>query len=180
MSEVGQPDPWKIFRRFWGFGSYGYGWTDERLLINDYLETGVSFQFLNYWNFNVGGGGNGDAYDDLDTRGGPPIFKPGNTFLFFNANSDSRKALAAQSWRQSSGETPSAARAATRAPACRFNPRSRPGICLAPTTAPASTSRSGSPIRTPTATALLDHVYGTLDRDVVDMTSARPTRSIAT
>ena len=51
-AEVGQPDPWKIFRRFWGFSSYGYGWTDERLIINDYFETGVSFQFLNYWNFN--------------------------------------------------------------------------------------------------------------------------------
>ena len=58
-AEVGQPDPWKIFRRFWGFSSYGYGWTDERLIINDYLETGVSFQFLNYWNFNVGGGRQG-------------------------------------------------------------------------------------------------------------------------
>jgi len=69
-AEVGQPDPWKIFRRFWGFSSYGYGWTDERLNINDYLETGVSFQFLNYWNFNFGGGRQGDVYDDLDTGPG--------------------------------------------------------------------------------------------------------------
>ena len=37
---------------------------------------------------------------------------------------------------------------------------------------PASTSRSGSRTRTPTATASLDHVYGTLDRNVVDITSA--------
>src|SRR5262245_16073971 len=114
-AEVGQPDPWKIFRRFWGFSSYGYGWTDERLNINDYLETGISWQFLNYWNFNFGGGRNGDVYDDLDTRGGPPIFKPGSQFLFWNANSDSRKRwqlnLGGNVWRNDVGGSGGNARA---------------------------------------------------------------------
>ena len=96
--EGGQPDPWKKFRRFWGWGSYSQGWTDEGLRIDRSFETGVSFQLLNYWNFNGGTGRNGDAFDDLDTRGGPPIFKPGNSFVFFNANSDSRK-----SWRLNFG-----------------------------------------------------------------------------
>ena len=151
-AEVGQPDPWKIFRRFWGFSSYGYGWTDERLIINDYFETGVSFQFLNYWNFNFGGGRNGDVYDDLDTRGGPPIFKPGSQFLFYNANSDSRKRwqlnLGGNFWRNAVGGSGGNARTGVSfQPNDRCWPRSRP------TTAPASTSRSGSSIRTRTATA---------------------------
>ena len=168
-AEVGQPDPWKIFRRFWGFSSYGYGWTDERLIINDYFETGVSFQFLNYWNFNFGGGRQGDVYDDLDTRGGPPIFKPGSQFLFYNANSDSRKRwqlnLGGNFWRNAVGGSGGNARAGV-----SFQPNDR---ILASVSANYS---AGIDIaqwivnQDPDGDGVLDHVYGTLDRDVVDMT----------
>ena len=168
-AEVGQPDPWKIFRRFWGFSSYGYGWTDERLNINDYLETGVSFQFLNYWNFNFGGGRQGDVYDDLDTRGGPPIFKPGSQFLFWNANSDSRKR-----WQLNLGGSVS------RNAVGGSGGNGRVGVSFQPNDrilASVSTNYSaGIDIaqwitnQDPDGDGVLDHVYGTLDRDVVDMT----------
>ena len=151
-AEVGQPDPWKIFRRFWGFSSYGYGWTDERLIINDYFETGVSFQFLNYWNFNFGGGRQGDVYDDLDTRGGPPIVKPARSSCS-TTRTATRGSDGSSIWAATSGGTPSAAPAATRGPVCHFNRTTACWRRSRPTTAPVSTSRSGSPIRIRTATA---------------------------
>ncbi|HLG56019.1 MAG TPA: DUF5916 domain-containing protein [Vicinamibacterales bacterium] len=92
--EVGQPDPWKMFRRIWSFTSVGQAWTDERLLFQRNGESGVSLQLRNFWNFSGGAGRDFLAFDDLDTRGGPPIVKPAGHYLFFNANSDSRK-----SWR---------------------------------------------------------------------------------
>ena len=168
-AEVGQPDPGKIFRRFWGFSSYGYGWTDERLIINDYFEGGVSFQFLNYWNFNFGGGRNGDVYDDLDTRGGPPIFKPGSQFLFYNANSDSRKRwqlnLGGNFWRNAVGGSGGNARAGV-----SFQPNDRILASLSANYSAGIDIAQWITNQDPDGDGVLDHVYGTLDRDVVDMT----------
>ena len=98
--EVGQPDPWKIFRRFWGFSSYGYGWTDERLIINDYFETGVSFQFLNYWNFNVGGGRNGDVLRRSGYTRRPADLQARLAVLVLQREQRLAEAMAAQSGRQ--------------------------------------------------------------------------------
>ena len=168
-AEVGQPDPWKIFRRFWGFSSYGYGWTDERLIINDYFETGVSFQFLNYWNFNFGGGRNGDVYDDLDTRGGPPIFKPGSQFLFYNANSDSRKRwqlnLGGNFWRNAVGGSGGNARTGV-----SFQPNDRVLASVSINYSAGLDIAQWIINQDPDGDGVFDHVYGTLDRDVVDMT----------
>ena len=167
--EVGQPDPWKAFRRFWGFASYSQGWTDERLLIERYFESGVSMQFRNYWNFNVGGGRQADAFDDLDTRGGPPIAKPGANFLFFNANSDSRK-----SWRLNFGGN----RWANAVGGSGGN--SWVGLSLQPTDRVQASVSANYSAGTDSAQWItntdadndgtLDHVYGTLTRDVLDLT----------
>ena len=167
--EVGQPDPWKAFRRFWGFASYSQGWTDERLLIERYFESGVSMQFRNYWNFNVGGGRQADAFDDLDTRGGPPIAKPGANFLFFNANSDSRK-----SWRLNFGGN----RWANAVGGSGGN--SWVGLSLQPTDRVQASASANYSAGTDSAQWItntdadndgtLDHVYGTLTRDVLDLT----------
>ena len=170
MPRSGSPIPGRCFRRFWGFGSYSQGWTDDGLRIERYFETGVSFQFLNYWNFNGGGGRNGDAYDDLDTRGGPPIFKPGDSFMFFNAQQRLAKELAAELRRQSLERR---RRRLRQQPMGRGHGPAEPIACrrrCRPATATGPTSRSGSSIRMPTVMASLDYVYGTLDRDVVDLT----------
>jgi hypothetical protein len=168
-AEVGQPDPWKIFRRFWGFSSYGYGWTDQRLNINDYLEAGLSWQFLNYWNFNFGGGRNGDVYDDLDTRGGPPIVKPGARFMFWNANSDSRKRwqlnLGGNVWRNDVGGSGGNARASV-----SFQPNDRVLASVSTNYSAGIDIAQWITNQDPDGDGVLDYVYGTLDRDVVDMT----------
>jgi hypothetical protein len=168
-AEVGQPDPWKIFRRFWGFSSYGRGWTDDRLVINDYLESGISAQFLNYWNFNIGGGRQLDVYDDLDTRGGPPIFKPGSTFLFFNVNSDSRKRwqlnLGGNLWRNAGGGSGGNARTGV-----SFQPNDRIQASISANYSAGLDIAQWITNQDPDGDGVLDHVYGTLDRDVVDIT----------
>ena len=167
--EVGQPDPWKAFRRFWGFSSYSQGWTDEGLRIERYLESGVSFQFRNYWNFNGGGGRQGDVFDDLDTRGGPPIFKPGSNFVFFNGNSDSRK-----SWRLNFGGNRSkndvGGSGGNQWAGLSVQPTDRIQASVSVNYSAGTDSAQWITNEDADGDGILDYVYGTLNRDVLDFT----------
>ena len=51
----------------------------------------MNTQFLNFWSVGLFAGHNVRAFDDLDTRGGPPIVSPAETFLNVFVGSDSRK-----------------------------------------------------------------------------------------
>jgi hypothetical protein len=167
--EAGQPDPWKIFRRIWAFSDYGYGWTDEGLNINKYFEAGISPQFRNYWSFNVGGGRDGDHFDDLDTRGGPPIFRPGSNFIFFNVNSDSRKRwqlyLGGTLSKNGVGGSGRNARAGV-----SFQPSARVLASVSTNYSRGVDSAQWITNQDPDGDGVLEYVYGTLDRDVLDMT----------
>jgi hypothetical protein len=167
--EAGQPDPGKIFRRIWVFGTHSEGWTDDRLLIERYSEAGTSFQFLNFWQFAVGGGGNGDVYDDLDTRGGPVISKPGSDFLFFNGNSDSRKAwrlnFGGNLWRNQVGGS-----GGNSWMGLSFQPNDRVLASVSANYSAGLDIAQWIVNQDPDGDGVNDHVYGTLDRDVVDMT----------
>ena len=168
-AEVGQPDPGKVFRRIWAFGNHSEGWTDDKLLIERYTEGGTSFQFLNFWQFAVGGGGNGDVYDDLDTRGGPVIFKPGSDFLFFNGNSDSRKSwrlnFGGNLWRNGYGGS-----GGNSWIGLSFQPTDRVLASVSANYSAGIDIAQWIVNQDPDGDGLSDHVYGTLDRDVVDMT----------
>jgi hypothetical protein len=89
-----QPDPGKRVRSFGGNVYMGRAWNDERLVFGRWTGFNTWWTFLNYWNVNGGGNYNPDVLDDVDTRGGPPIVNPGGVFFYYNVNSDSRK-----SWR---------------------------------------------------------------------------------
>jgi hypothetical protein len=95
---VEQPDPWKAFRRMWFNGGGGTQWTDDGLPTGRWANVNAGVQFRNYWNVNGGGGRNYQVFDDLDTRGGPPILRPASYWNWFNVWSDSRK-----SWRWNFG-----------------------------------------------------------------------------
>jgi hypothetical protein len=168
-AEVGQPDPWKTFRRFWTFGNYSQGWTDEGLRIERYFETGISFQLLNYWNFNGGGGRNADAYDDLDTRGGPPIFDPGNNFMFFNANSDPRKSwrlnFGGNRWRDAVGGS-----GGNNWVGFTVQPTDRIQASVSATYSEGLDNAQWIVNEDADGDGVTDYVYGTLDRHVVDVT----------
>jgi hypothetical protein len=168
-AEVGQPDPWKTFRRFWSFGNYSQGWTDEGLRIERSFESGLSFQLLNYWNFNGGGGRNGDAYDDLDTRGGPPIFKPGNNYIFFNVNSDSRKSwrlnFGGNRWRDAVGGSGNYQYIGV-----TVQPTDRVQASVSASYSDGTDNAQWIVNEDADYDGITDHVYGTLKRDVLDLT----------
>jgi hypothetical protein len=86
-----QPDPWKFLRDV-DLGFYtNRQWNGDGLLLNQSVEGWGGMQLKNYWRFNFGGTQSFRAYDDLDTRGGPPIVDPARTYYRLNVNSDSRK-----------------------------------------------------------------------------------------
>jgi hypothetical protein len=90
-SNLGNPDPGKVLRRFnWNTNAF-IQFNNDNLMLDNSYATGVDGQFLNYWDFFVGGGRSFDTYDDLDTRGGPPIKKLANWFSDAFVGTDSRK-----------------------------------------------------------------------------------------
>ena len=89
-----QPDPWGIFRRIQLFAGGGGSWNGERMALGSFVSTSLLSQLRNFWQINAFVTRIFRALDDLDTRGGPPIVKPAETFLGFNVRTDTRK-----SWR---------------------------------------------------------------------------------
>jgi len=86
-----QADPWKFSRRSDVYFYANKQWNEDGLSIFENINWYVTSQLRNYWHVSGGGDRNFEFYDDLDTRGGPPIVKPAKNFYFFNVNSDSRK-----------------------------------------------------------------------------------------
>jgi hypothetical protein len=86
-----QPDPGPVLRSWNIGGNTGQSRNTDNLVVGQWYNVFGGFQLLNFWSFNGGVGYSPEVYDDLDTRGGPPILRPvdrwGNIFL----NSDPRK-----------------------------------------------------------------------------------------
>ena len=86
-----QPDPKGILRSSWINVYSGHQWNDARLNIGGWTGVNGNVNFMNYWHVFLGLTHRGAHYDDVDTRGGPPILFPGNSFFNVNVDSDSRK-----------------------------------------------------------------------------------------
>ena len=86
-----QADPWKFSRRSDVYFYANRQWNEDGLSIFENINWFFGMQLRNYWSLNYGGDRNFEFYDDLDTRGGPPIVKPAKHFYFVNVHSDSRK-----------------------------------------------------------------------------------------
>ena len=89
-----QPDPWGLFRRVQVGVGGGRIWNTDGLELERFVGVSANTQFRNFWNVNFFIGHNFRAFDDLDTRGGPPIVNPAETFLNVFVGSDSRKTWA--------------------------------------------------------------------------------------
>ena len=90
---VSNPDPWKKLRSINVSTSYFTQYNGDWLPLDKSWFVGGDGQFLNYWNFFVGTGRTWDTYDDLDTRGGPPIVKLAARFIDGFVGTDSRKRI---------------------------------------------------------------------------------------
>jgi hypothetical protein len=88
---VSEPDPWKFSRNFDAYFYANKQWTDDGLTIFENINWWAGVQLKNYWHISYGGDWNFEFLDDVDTRGGPPIIKPAESFYNFNISSDSRK-----------------------------------------------------------------------------------------
>lgn len=164
-----QPDPGKVFRRIALFTNTGQGSNTDGLVFGRFAGGGTSMQFLNFSTLDVFMGKGFRTLDDLDTRGGPPIVNPADLGMDVFVNSDSRK-----SWRV--GVRGGHNRNEYGSRGWRFGPDLR----LQPTTrlhmSFGANYFSGRDIaQWITNTDLdkdgeTDHVYGTLRRNVVDVT----------
>ena len=88
---LSQPDPQKWFRSAVLFSNANVTYNGDWLKLDDGYFVGGEMQFLNYWGAFLGSGYFKRAYDDLDTRGGPPIVRPANWWVDSNISTDSRK-----------------------------------------------------------------------------------------
>ncbi len=88
---LSQPDPHGFIRSsFYNFYG-GRQWTNEGLVIGKWAGVFSNFNFTNFWRVYFHAQRNFTTFDDLDTRGGPPILRQPNTFLNGGVFSDSRK-----------------------------------------------------------------------------------------
>jgi hypothetical protein len=169
--EVGNPDPWKKLRSVWGFAYVGNDWTDEKLLIGRYSEYGVNVRFLNFWQVVGGGWRNFEIFDDLDTRGGPPILRPGNNGIFYRFNSDSRKPWSigfyGNRFRNDAGNGTGGG---TYSPYFSLQPSDRLQASFSLNYNYAKDPAQWIQNSDTDGDGTSEHVYGTLERDVVDVT----------
>ena len=168
-AEVFNPDPWKAFRSIGSGFSVSRGWTDERLVWQNYGEFWTFFTFRNFWQTNGGMFAETEVLDDLDTRGGPPRIKPSYKGVFYNLNSDRRK-----SWRwglyanrgtsSAGGWFSNVNTNISVQPSDRLQASVGVGYNFGLDSAQWITNTDAD------GDGVTDHVYGTLDRDVVDVT----------
>ena len=173
---VEQPDPWRGFRRLYAQAYTGQAWNDDALVFNRFAGAFGFLQFRNYWGIEIDGGRNLQVYDDLDTRGGPPIFVPARRFLYVGFFSDSRKSWRVNLTLNNQADAYGGWNARI-GPSLTVQPSSR---LLASISANYTTGRDIAQWVANTdvdADGATDHVYGTLRRHVVDVT-ARSTFSI--
>ncbi len=125
---------------------------------------------MNYWNFFVGGGRARQAYDDLDTRGGPPIVKPGGWFVDSFVGTDSRKRIRGSADAHFYGSTEGGY---NRSFNLSINYQPKPQVQATISTGYTHGLDAAQWIRNADVTGdgVADHVYGTLDRHVVSVTA---------
>jgi hypothetical protein len=167
---VTNPDPGKVFRRINASTSYFTQYNGDWLPLDKSWFIGGDGQFLNYWGFFLGTGRFWQTYDDLDTRGGPPIVKPGGWFVDSFVGSDSRKSVrfgmdAHLSGNEEGGSSRSANLNVTIQP--------RPQVQVSISTGVTDAHDVAQWIKNADATGdgVDDHIYGALDRNVLNVTT---------
>jgi len=167
---VRQPDPWSVFRLLQSSVDVGRGWNLDHVVFDRYITTAVNTQFRNFWAVDVRVRRNFRVLDDLDTRGGPPIVKPADTSLNLSASSDSRKP-----WHVNLGlngmRDEQDGWDASVEPEVRLQASDRLQMSLGGSYRRARNVAQWITNRDVDQDGRVDHVYGTLRRNVVDVTA---------
>jgi hypothetical protein len=166
---VEQPDPGRLLRRYWVNICGGRAWNTDGLVFDKWLCTNGNVSVLNFWYANGGFTRRFETYDDLDTRGGPPILSPSGFFYYFNAGTDSRK-----SWRVNFGGygNGGARRGTGRGLYANISLQPSGQLQLSVATRYEKGLDVAQWIKNTDTTGdgVDDHIYGTLRRNVVDIT----------
>lgn len=166
---LAQPNPWRLFNRVFLNVAAGRAWNTDGVVFARSLSLFSFAQFRNFWAVETGAERYFEALDDRDTRGGPPIVQPArmNGFLFMS--SDSRK-----SWRLRFGsdwQKDAAGGWEVRVgPRIDVKPTGRLQAGLGVDYLTGHTIAQWIRNEDVTGDDVTDHVYGTLDRHVVDVT----------
>lgn len=167
--EVAQPNPWKFINRAQVSVGTGGAWNTSGLQFGRFLGVSSFTQFRNFWSVEVGSERGFDVLDDRDTRGGPPIVQPARTFGFLFVQSDTRK-----SWRiqfGSNGYRDAVGGWELRlGPSLNLKPSSRLQAAVSTNYTSGRTAAQWIKNLDVTADGVTDHVYGTLDQNIVDVT----------
>ncbi|HYU78666.1 MAG TPA: DUF5916 domain-containing protein, partial [Vicinamibacterales bacterium] len=164
-----RPDPGTVFRRITLFTNIGQSWNNDRLVFSRFAGGGVSMQFLNFWSVDAFVGHGFRVLDDLDTRGGPPIVRPADYGMDLFVNSDSRK-----TWRLSFGgggnKDQFGSWSARFGPSLRLQPSTRLQASIGVNYTSARDIAQWISNEDADQDDMIDYVYGTLRRNVLDVT----------
>ena len=169
-TNIGNPDPGKVLRSFNWNTNFFTQYNNDGLTLDKSFASGFEGQFLNYWSFFVGGGRSRDAYDDLDTRGGPPIVKPGAWFTDTFVGTDSRKRVRLSADAHFSGNREGGF---NRNYNFSFNYQPKPQVQMTISTGITDGHDVAQWIQNEDVTGdgVTDYIYGELNRNVVSMTA---------
>lgn len=167
---VSRPDPGKIMRSINASASFFTQYNGDGLKLDQNFFTGIDGQFLNYWNFFVGTGRSQNSYDDLDTRGGPPIVKPRAWWVDSFVGTDSRRKVRLSADAHFNGNR---AGGYNRNYNLNLNFQPRPQVQATISTGITDGHDAAQWIKSADVTGdgVTDYVYGELDRHVVNMTA---------
>ena len=164
-----QPDPWGIFRSVQVAAGGGRVWNTDNLELGRSVNSSVNAQFRNFWFVNLFTGHNFRTFDDLDTRGGPPIVNPAETYLDVFVGSDSRK-----TWRVNlgvnGGRDEEGGWNARVGPFVQLQPSGRLQVSVGTNYSFGQDVAQWITNQDVTGNGQTDHVYGQLRRDVIDVT----------
>jgi hypothetical protein len=167
--EIGQPDPGRRLRQYWFGLNGGQSWNDDKLVFDRSYETFFAYQFLNFWRGHFGTGGNMERQDDRDTRGGPPIVVPSDRYVFIHFESDSRK-----SWQWNlnlvGGRSRVDSSFTNYSTGISFQPSDRVQASVSADYNKGLDDAQWITNGDYDGDGVTDYVYGTLSRDVVDVT----------
>ena len=166
---VSQPDPKKYFRSLFAFFGAGQTFNSE-MLLDRFVNVGMDYSRPNFSYIGWNTGHNFEAFDDLDTRGGPPILKPSSSWFNLFWNTDSRK-----SWRFGSNFniTRDAVDGGSNRVGVFLNlqPSTRLQASIGGNYSFGITAAQWIDNIDVTGDGDVDHIYGTLHRDVIDVTT---------
>ena len=167
---LSRPDPGKVFRNLNWNTSASTGYNGDHLLLDRSLFSGLNGQFLNYWGFFIGAGRAAEGYDDLDTRGGPPILRPGAWYVDSFIGSDSRKKIRGSVDAHFNGNNEGGRFAAYNF-SVNYQPRPQLQTSLSAGVTDAHDAAQWIKSADVTGDGVTDYVYGELDRNVLNVTA---------